>query len=103
MQSCVPATAEIGANVDATDADSAILGETDAKLNVSFVTLSAEDNVKLVKELNKGFTRPAYWNKYEVIDNKIVEIAAANAEKHTRELLDSSYQGDCLFSLLIIQ
>ena len=62
---------------------------TDAKLYVPVVTLSAEDNVKLVKQLNEGFKRPVYWNKYKVIDNKVVE----NAEKHIRELLDSSYQG----------
>ena len=48
---------------------------------------------KLVKQLNKGFKRPAYWNKYKAIDNNVVEIAAANAEKHIRELLDSSWQG----------
>ena len=28
----------------------------------------------------------------KVIDNKVVEIAAANGEKYIRELLDSSYQ-----------
>ena len=43
--------------------------------------------------MNEEFKRPVYWNKYKVIDNKVVEIAAANAEKHIRELLDSSYQG----------
>ena len=58
----------------------------------SFVTLPAEDNVKVVKQLNKGFKRPVDWNKYKTIDNKVVGIAAANAEKHVRELLDSSYQ-----------
>ena len=43
--------------------------------------------------MNEGFKRPVYWNKYKVIDNNVVEFAAANAEKHIRELLDSSYQG----------
>ena len=43
--------------------------------------------------MNEGFKRPVYWSKYKVVDNKVVEIAAANAEKHIRELLDSSYQG----------
>ena len=65
----------------------------DAKLYVLVVALSAENNLKLVKQLNEEFKRPVYWNKYKVIDNKVVEIAAANAEKHIRELLDSSYQG----------
>ena len=48
--------------------------------------------MKLVKQLSEGFKRPVYWNKYKVID-KVVEIAATNAEKHIGELLDSSYQG----------
>ena len=82
-------TAPIGANANATCADGATFKITDAKLYVPVVTLSAEDNVKLVKQLNEGFKRPVYWNKYKVIDNKVVE----NAEKHIRELLDSSYQG----------
>ena len=90
---CVLTTAEIGANAYATGADSATLKITNAKLYVPVVTLSAEDNVKLVKQLNEGFKRPVYWNKYKVIDNKVVEIAAANAEKHIRESLDLSYQG----------
>ena len=65
----------------------------DAKLYVLVVALSAENNLKLVKQLNEEFKRHVYWNKYKVIDNKVVAIAAANAEKHIRELLDSSYQG----------
>ena len=73
----------------AANASNATFEITDAKLYVPVVTLSAEDNVKLVKQLNKGFKRPVYWNKYKVIDNKVVE----NAEIHIRELLDSSYQG----------
>ena len=64
---------------------------TDAKLYVPVVTLSTEDNTKLSKQLSEGFKRPFYWNKYKVIDNKVVEITDANAEKHIRELLHSSY------------
>ena len=93
IENCVLTTAEIGANADATGADSATLEVTDVRLYVPVVTLSAEDNVKLVKQLNEGFKRPVYWNKYKVTHNKVVEIAAANAEKHIRELLDSSYEG----------
>ena len=59
---------EIGANTDPTVADSATLEVTDPKCNVAVVTLSAEDNVKLVKQLNKGFKWPVYWNKYTVTD-----------------------------------
>ena len=75
-----------------TVANTATFKITDAKLYVPIVTLSAEDNAKLSKLLGEGFKRPVYWNKYKVIDNKVIEIAAANGEKYIRELLDSSYQ-----------
>ena len=93
IENCVLTTADIGAIADATISDNATLEVTDTKLYVPVVTLSAGDNVKLVKQLNEGFKRPVYWNKYKVIDNKVVEIAAANVQKHIRELIDSSYQG----------
>ena len=64
---------------------------TDAKLYVPIVTLSAEDNAKSSKLIGEGFKGPVYWNKYRVIPNKIVEIAAIKKEHHMRELLDSSY------------
>ena len=89
IENCVLNTAEIGA----TGADSTTLEVTDAKPYVPVVTLSAEANAKLVKQLNEGFKRPFYWNKYKVIDNKVVETATTDSEKHIRELLDSSYQG----------
>ena len=38
---------------------------TNTKLYVSIVTLSSKDNVKLVKLLDEGFKRPAYWNEYQ--------------------------------------
>ena len=68
-------SAAIGANANATGADSATFKITDAKPYVLIVTLSAEDNVKLSKLLGEGFKRSIYWNEYETIDNKIVEIA----------------------------
>ena len=100
IENCVLTSAAIGANANATGADSATFKITDAKLYVPIVTLSAEDNVKLVKQLNEGFKRPVYWNKYKVTDNEVVEIAAANEEKHIRELPDSSYQGVKRFFVL---
>ena len=66
-------TAAIGPNANATGADSAIFKITDAKLYVLIVTLSAEDNARLSKLLGEEFERPVYWNKYKVIDNKVVE------------------------------
>ena len=55
--------------------------------------LSIEDNSKLTKLLNEGFTRAIYWNEYKVIFDKIVELAAVNDVKYIWELLDYSWQG----------
>ena len=66
---------------------------TNTKLYVPMVTLKTKDNTKLSELLSDGFKRSIYWNKYKVIDNTLVEIAAANDEKYIRELLDSSYKG----------
>ena len=81
IENCVLTAAAIGDNANDTGADSATFEITDAKLYVPIVTLSAEDNAKLSKLLSKGFKRTVYWNKYKVIDNKLVEIAANNGEK----------------------
>lgn len=35
-----------------------------------FQYLLAEDNVKLLKQLNDGLKRRVYWNKYKMIHNK---------------------------------
>ena len=76
-----------------TTANTAIFKITDAKLYVPIVTLSAEDNGKLLKLLSEGFKRTVYWNEYKVIYNKIVEIANNNEETYIRELLDTRWQG----------
>ena len=60
---------------------------TDTKPYVPLVTLSIEDNAKLMKLLNEGFKRSVYWNKYKIIPNKTY-----NQNKHIRELLDASFQ-----------
>ena len=70
----------------------ATLEITDAKRYVPVVTLSAEDSVKLIKQLSEEFKRPVYWSKYKVIPNKN-EVGKNNEPKRIRELLDSSYQG----------
>ena len=62
--------------------------KTDAKLYVSIVTLSTEDNAKLSKLLSKGFKRLVYWKKYKIIPNETY-----NKNDYIKELLDASYQG----------
>ena len=93
MENCELTTAAIGANANDTSADSATLEITDAKLYVLVVTLLAEGNVKLSKLWGEEFKRSVYWNRYKVTDDEEVKITDANAEKHVRERLDSSYQG----------
>ena len=39
---------------------------TNSKLYVLVVTLSIKDNIKLTKQLNKGFKRFVYWNQYKI-------------------------------------
>ena len=93
IDNCVLTTGTTCANADATGADTATFEVTDAKLFVPIVTLSTEDNAKLLKLLGEGFKISIYWNKYKVVDNRVVEIANNNEEKYVRELLDSSCQG----------
>ena len=64
-----------------TVANIAIFKITDAKLYVPIVTLSAEDNATHSTLISKRFKRTVYWNKYNVIGNKIVEIPDSNEEK----------------------
>ena len=66
---------------------------TDEKRYVPIVTLKTEDNTKLSKLLREGFKRSIHQNKYEVIPNKIINVAINGREHHLRELLDSNYQG----------
>ena len=70
IENCVLTTAAIGANADATGADSATFKITDARLYVPIVNLSTEDNAKLSKLLSDGSEGPIYWNEYKVPDKK---------------------------------
>ena len=43
---------------------------TDTTLFVPVVTLSTQDNVRMLKQLESGFKRTSYWNKYLSKKNK---------------------------------
>ena len=62
---------------------------TETKLYVPIVTLTTKDNVDLTKQLNEGFKRSVYWNKYV----SKIETKAADNNNVTRFLLDASFQG----------
>ena len=105
IENCVLSTAAIATTAKIAGADSATFKITDAKLSVPVVTLSAEDNKKLVKQLNEEFNRSVYRKKYKVIDNKVVEITAANEENISGTYVIQVIKElqDCLFLLMIIQ
>ena len=66
-KSCVVTSQKIGVNLDGgntaapTNATHAI---NDCKLYIPVVTLSKDDEIKLLTNLKSGFTREIEWNKY---------------------------------------
>ena len=63
---------------------------TSTKLYVPIVTLPTKENVKLTKQLEKGFKRSVYWIEYETKR----ETQEADANKFKKFSLDASFQGD---------
>ena len=64
---------------------------TDTKLYVPFVTLSTQDNEKLLQQLKTGFSRTASWNKYL----SKPELLAQNP--NLNHLVEPSFQGVNMF------
>ena len=60
---------------------------TDTKLYVSVVTLSTQDNVKLLKQLEPGFKRTINWNKY------LSKTTNQAQSRYSDFLIDASFQG----------
>ena len=60
---------------------------TETKLYVPVVTLSTEDNAKLLQQLKPGFNRTINWNKYE----SSVKTFAKN--RYLNYLINTSFQG----------
>ena len=63
------------------------LAITETKLDVPVVTLSAEDNAKLLQQLKPNFKRKINWNKYE----SSVKTSAQN--RYLNYLINPSFQG----------
>ena len=71
-----------------------IFAITDTNLYVPVVTLSTQDNVKLLQQLKSGFKRTTNWNKYQS-DPKTFAHG-----RYLNHLVDPSFQGvDILFVL----
>ena len=60
---------------------------TDAKRYVPVVTLSAQENEKLLHQLKTGFKRTINWNKYQS------ELTLQTRNRYLNYLIDQSFQG----------
>ena len=60
---------------------------TETKLYAPVVTLSTQDNAKLLQQLNSGFKRTINWNKYES------NIKAFAKNRYLNYLINPSSQG----------
>ena len=71
--------------------DVADQGETfsisDTKLYVSVVTLSTQDNAKLLEQLRSAFKRTINWNKYQS------KVSTERPNQYLDYLIDPSFQG----------
>ena len=59
----------------------------DTKLNVPVVTLSTQENIKLLKQLESGFKRTINWNKY------LAKTTNQAQNRYLDYLIDPSFQG----------
>ena len=60
---------------------------TDAKLYVPAVTLSTQDNAKLLQQLKSGFKRTINWNRYQS------EPKTYAQNRYLNHLINPSFQG----------
>ena len=67
---------------------------TETKLYVPVVTLSTEDNAKLLQQLKSNFKRKINWNKYESSANTFAQ------NRYLNYLINSSFQGVNRFFVL---
>ena len=60
---------------------------TETKIYVPVVTLSTEDNSKLLQQLKSGFKRTINWNKYES------NVKTFAQDRYLNHLINPSFQG----------
>ena len=66
-KTCVITSQQIGVNLDGANTaapTNATLAINDCKLYIPVITLSKDDEIKLLTNLKSGFTREIIWNKY---------------------------------------
>ena len=67
---------------------------TETKLYVPVVTLSTQDNAKLLQQLKSGFKRIINWNEYE----SNIKTYAQN--RYLNHLINPSFQGVKTFCII---
>ena len=72
----------------------ATFSTTDTKLYVPVITLSTQDNAKLLEQLKSGFKRTINWNKYQA------KVSTERQNQYLDYLLDPSFQGVTRFFVL---
>ena len=60
---------------------------TDTKPCASVLTLSTQDNVKLLQQLKSGFKRTSNWNKYQS------KLSMERTNQYLDNLIESRYSG----------
>ena len=71
---------------------------TETKLYVPVVTLSTQDNAKLLQQLKSGFKRTINWNKYQSDPKTYAQ------NRNLNHLVNSSFQGvSRLFVLFLMR
>ena len=60
---------------------------TDTKLYIPVVTLSTQDNGKLLEHLKSGFKETINWNKYQS------KVTAQEQNRYLGYLIDPSFEG----------
>ena len=60
---------------------------TDAKVYIPVLTLSTQDNAKLLRQLKSGFKRTINWNKYQA------KVSTEGENQFLDFLIDPSFQG----------
>ena len=92
-KNCVITSQQIGVNLDGGNTaapTNATLAINDCKLYIPIVTLSKDDEIKLLTNLKSGFTREIEWNKYrsqmttETVNNNLtilVDPTFTNAKR----------------------
>ena len=99
-KTCVITSQQIGVNLDGENTaapTNATLAINDCKLHIPVVTLSKDDEIKLLTNLKSGFKREIEWNKYrsqmttEAVHNNL-NILVDPTFTHVNRLFVLAYQ-----------